>query len=258
MKYGYKIPQSSIAEYVDNILVLEDFEVQNPFILPLFANGCPTLVFQTKKALLNKESAGHFTLFGQTIKPGAFTIHEDFTLIAYFFKPHSLVSLFNLPGNELSDAHVDLNMLKQSGQAELQEKLLHCSSADDMILLLNNYVLNLINKKKKDTSRIEFATSIIKQSLVSDNLKTVQDSLCVTEKTLRRMFESNLGISPRLYKRICQFNAAFQQLNLKKFSKLSDIAYENGYADQSHFVRTFKEFTNITPSEYLNYTAPTS
>ena len=70
------------------------------------------------------------------------------------------------------------------------------------------------------------------------------------------MFESNVGISPRLYKRICQFNAAFQQLNQMKFSKLSDIAYEKGYADQSHFVRTFKEFTNITPKEYLNYGAP--
>lgn len=258
MKYGYQLPHESIANYVDNILILEDFSIQNPFILPLFANGCPTLLFQTKKALLNRQSAGHFTLFGQTIKPGVLTIHEDFTLIAYFFKPHALVSLFNLPGNELSDSHVDLNMLKQSGQAELQEKLLHCSSADEMIVLLNNYVLSLIDKKKKDTSKIEFATSIIKQSVASDNLRKVQNSLCVTEKTLRRMFETHLGISPRMYKRIYQFNTAFQQLNLKKFSKLSDIAYENGYADQSHFVRAFKEFTNITPKEYLNYSPPNS
>lgn len=258
MKYGYQIPHKSIANYVDNILILEDFRIQNPFILPLFANGCPTLLFQTKKALLNKQSAGHFTLFGQTIKPGVLTIQEDFTLIAYFFKPHSLVSLFNLPGNELSDSHVDLNMLKQAGQAELQEKLLHCNTTDEMIVLLNNYVLDLINRKRKDTSRIEFATTIITQSPASENLKTVQESLCVTEKTLRRMFESNIGVSPRMYKRIYQFNTAFRQLNLKKFSKLSDIAYENGYADQSHFVRAFKEFTNITPGEYLNYSKPKS
>jgi AraC-like DNA-binding protein len=70
------------------------------------------------------------------------------------------------------------------------------------------------------------------------------------------MFESNVGISPRLYKRICQFDAAFQQLNRRKFAKLSDIAYQNGYADQSHFIRSFKEFTNITPKEYLAYGPP--
>jgi AraC-like DNA-binding protein len=34
---------------------------------------------------------------------------------------------------------------------------------------------------------------------------------------------------------------------------LSDIAFENGYADQSHYVRAFKEFTNITPKDYLKF-----
>jgi hypothetical protein len=149
MKYGYKTPPDSIAEYVNNILVIEDFKISNPFTLPLFANGCPTLVFQTKKALLNQQSAGHFTLFGQTIKPGALTINEDFTLIAYFFKPHALISLFNVAGNELSDTHTDLNLLNQDSSAELQEKLLKSKCADDMIVLLNKYILRLIGKKKK-------------------------------------------------------------------------------------------------------------
>jgi AraC-like DNA-binding protein len=96
---------------------------------------------------------------------------------------------------------------------EVQEKLLNCPSADDMVSLVNDYILTLINKKRFNTSRIHFATTIIRENLASDNLKSVQDNLCVTEKTLQRMFESNVGISPRLYKRICQFNAAFQQLN---------------------------------------------
>jgi AraC-like DNA-binding protein len=258
MKYGYKIPPASITEYVNSILVIEDFKIENPFTLPLFANGCPTLVFQTKKSLLNQHSAGHFTLFGQTIKPGALTICEDFTLVAYFFKPHSLVSLFNVNGNELSDTHVDLNLLKHSGSSDIQEKLLHCTSADGMVLLLNNYILNLINKKIRDSSRIDLATSLMSKNFATDNLKSVQENLCVTEKTLQRMFENNVGISPRLYKRICQFNAAFQHLNQRNFSKLSDIAYDNGYADQSHFIRSFKEFTNFTPKEYLNFSNPKS
>ena len=258
MKYSYKTPDDSIKEYVDSILLIEDFKIDNPFTLPLFANGCPTLVFQTKKASLNKQSAGHFTLFGQTIKPGALTIYDDFTLIAYFFKPHSLVSLFNVAGNELSDTHVDLNLLKRSDSNDVQERLLNCRSAPNMVLLLNNYILNLINKKRIDTSRIDFATTIIRKNLASDNLKCVQDNLCITEKTLYRMFESNLGISPRLYKRICQFNAAFNQLNRRKFLKLSDVAYNNNYADQSHFIRTFKEFTNLTPKAYLKFSSPKS
>lgn len=254
MNYGYTIPPPPISDYVREILVIDDFKITNPFTLPLFANGSPTLVFQTKKTLLNKTPAGHFTLFGQTIQPGAFTIAEDFTLIAYFFKPHALVSLFNVEGRELSDTHTDLNLLDPSGSKELQERLFACTSANDMVLLLNKFVLSLIGKTKVDASRINLAASFIEKTPATDGLKTVQKELCITEKTLHRLFESKVGVSPRMYKRIVQFNMAFQQLNHRKFVKLSDIAYQNGYADQSHFIRNFKEFTNLTPKEYLQFT----
>jgi AraC-like DNA-binding protein len=66
------------------------------------------------------------------------------------------------------------------------------------------------------------------------------------------MFEKNIGVSPNEFRKIHQFNRAFRQLNNRQFQNLSDIAYENGYADQSHYIRTFKAFTNITPKEYLD------
>ena len=75
----------------------------------------------------------------------------------------------------------------------------------------------------------------------------------VTERTFQRMFEKNIGISLNLYRRVCQFNSAFQQLNNRHFSRLSDLAFLNGYADQSHFVRSFKEFTHLLPTEYLQF-----
>jgi AraC-like DNA-binding protein len=54
-----------------------------------------------------------------------------------------------------------------------------------------------------------------------------------------------------MYSRVCQFQSAFQQLNQYQFLKYSDIAYDNGFADQNHFNRVFKEFTNLTPTAYL-------
>jgi len=84
----------------------------------------------------------------------------------------------------------------------------------------------------------------------------VQQELFVTERTFQRMFEKNVGIPPNQYRRICQFNTAFRQLQLRKFNKLTDIAFENGYADQSHYIRSFREFTGITPKDYLNFGNP--
>ncbi|MNL65149.1 DNA-binding transcriptional activator FeaR [compost metagenome] len=68
---------------------------------------------------------------------------------------------------------------------------------------------------------------------------------------MQRLFENNVGMSAKLFRRVCQFDASFQRLNQLQFDKLSDVAFEHGYADQSHFIRVFREFTGLTPKEYL-------
>jgi len=93
MKSTYLHPAPRIAEYVQELLIIENFQVTTPFVLPLFANGMPTLLFQTAKGQIGN-STNYLTLFGQTVFPDTLTIGEDFTLIAYFFKPYVLNSLF--------------------------------------------------------------------------------------------------------------------------------------------------------------------
>ncbi|MNY79127.1 DNA-binding transcriptional regulator ChbR [compost metagenome] len=53
-----------------------------------------------------------------------------------------------------------------------------------------------------------------------------------------------------LFGRICRFQASLNQLRAQSYDKLSDIAFEQEYADQSHFIRNFKEFTGLTPFQF--------
>ena len=46
-------------------------------------------------------------------------------------------------------------------------------------------------------------------------------------------------------------NGLNQLLYHGDFSKLSDIAYQNGYFDQMHYIRDFKRFTGRTPQEFI-------
>ena len=255
MKSISPIPAKKISEYVHGILVIENFYIVKPFVLPLYANGSPTLLFQTVKGEI-KESSNHFTLFGQTVFPDTLTIKENFTLIAYFFKPFALYSLFGVSASELTDNPINMNLLAPSATRELQEQLLNASSLDKMISLLDDYIFSLITKVKIESKFIQFSTSKIAEHPSKETLLNVQQELFVTERTFQRMFEKNVGIPPNQYRRICQFNTAFRQLQLRKFNKLTDIAFENGYADQSHYIRSFREFTGITPKDYLNFGNP--
>ena len=252
MKAYYLKPPDNISKHVQEILVLEHHGVIEPFVLPLFANGMPTLLFQTAKGYI-KTNSNYLTLFGQTIFPETLTLNESFTLVAYFLKPHSLISLFGISAQELTDNPIDLNSLSHCKTTNIQEQLLNAASITQMLELLDNYLLNLATNIKFHIPLLEYATKKIVQNPNHQILRKVQNELYVTERTFQRLFERNVGVSPNQFRRICQFNNAFQQLNRDRTKSLSEVTFHNGYADQSHFIRTFREFTSVTPTEFLNY-----
>ena len=253
MKSRHLFPSARIAAYVDRVLVIEENQLATPFILPLYANGVPVILFKSVKGKIDNKDADHITLFGQTVFPEFLTLNDAFTLIAYFFKPYALTTLFGVAAHELTNRPTGLSLLSQKRSAALQERLLNAGNAADMIALLDDYVFDLIQRSKTACPLIHYATTEIAGNTSKESLINVQKQLHITERTFQRMFEKNIGVAPNLYRRICQFNSAFIQLNKRRHHKLSDIAFQNGYADQSHYIRSFKEFTNITPTEYLNY-----
>jgi len=252
MKSIYLHPAPCIAEYVHELLIIENFQVTSPFVLPLFANGMPTLLFQTAKGRIGN-STNYLTLFGQTVFPDTLTIDEDFTLIAYFFKPYVLNALFGVAAQELTDNPIELNLLPTSIRAGLQEQLQNASSSREMVTILDNYIYSLVTKIKTDMRIVKYAVEKIATEPSKKNLTVVQADLCMTGRTFQRLFEKTIGIIPTRYRRISQFNTAFRQLNSLQFTNLTALSYNNCYSDQSHFIRAFKEFTSLTPSEYLAY-----
>jgi AraC-like DNA-binding protein len=255
MKLHSIIPNPSISNYVSKIFAIEDCKVHFDIGFPLIANGYPGFVFQETNSELTSsgnQKVDSLFLFGQTIRPVELFTAGNLTLIAYFFYPHTLQTFFGFSASELTDINIDLNYLQPARDMNLREQLINATSLSMRLQLMNNYVLKLAEPNYSNIqNNIFFATHAIRKNNGLIALKTLHKELGVSERTLRRLFDFHVGVSPRMFTRICQFDSAFQQLNNSQFSRLSDVAYENGYADQSHLTRSFKEFTNLTPSEYL-------
>ncbi|OUY08495.1 AraC family transcriptional regulator [Acinetobacter populi] len=64
-----------------------------------------------------------------------------------------------------------------------------------------------------------------------------------------RLFKAHTGVTPHYFQLNLRINCARQYLQQR--CSISDIAYQLGFADQSHFQRTFKLFTGITPQQYM-------
>jgi AraC-like DNA-binding protein len=82
-------------------------------------------------------------------------------------------------------------------------------------------------------------------------LSALLEKLNLKERTFQRIFKKYVGVTPTQYRRICQFQLSFVQMRTRQFGKISEVAFDNGFSDQSHFIRSFKEFTQTTPQQYL-------
>ncbi|MCG8553527.1 MAG: AraC family transcriptional regulator [Desulfobacterales bacterium] len=105
-----------------------------------------------------------------------------------------------------------------------------------------------------DRSLGRHAVTEAKRLLASDldqklSLERVAKRVGVSRFHFLRIFKENAGISPHLYR-------TFKRIELSK--KLlsrgmlpAQVAFETGFADQSHFSNTFRRYVGATPRQYL-------
>jgi AraC-like DNA-binding protein len=167
------------------------------------------------------------------------------------FQPHALKSVFGIDADELNSACLDLNNMSNKKQGKLSELLLNAPSVDDQVKILSFFLVDKIKSNNtQDDQSIRHAVNQIIRTSGNVSLRELQDQLKLSERSLERKFRQTVGISPKLFSRICRFQQSLDQMRQSKYDKLSDLAYANEYSDQSHFIRVFKEFTGFSPLEF--------
>lgn len=81
------------------------------------------------------------------------------------------------------------------------------------------------------------------------SIKALAETICYSERNLRRMFQHELGVSPKELSQIIRFQAMLQSLYHTPPAHLTQLAYTYGYFDQPHFIKEFKRFYGLPPSQ---------
>lgn len=169
--------------------------------------------------------------------------------VGLYFQPHALRSLFGLQADAHTDACFDLT--KTFRDAANANAVLHAADAPAAMAALNEHftALRVINASLHDTPIAQAAAALVQAKGDADLDALIRIS-GLTTRTFERRFKKSIGIPLRLFARIRRFQHTLQLLREGRYGKLSDIAYAADYADQSHYIRSFKEFTGISPLEY--------
>ncbi|GAA4319260.1 hypothetical protein GCM10023149_17870 [Mucilaginibacter gynuensis] len=217
------------------------------------ADGCPGLIFQHadygKLSQFDKKMPG-LCLYGQTTKYAQISLSGRFNTIGVYFYPSVLRSVFGISADELTDSCIDMNLLPGI-QANFESQLLQAVSVPQKVSILSACIAQQIKlNNKANDSLSQFALLQIIGSKGIIPLSDLQQNLKLSERSFERRFKQYVGISPKLFSRICRFQSSLSQLRSNDYDKLTDVAYQNEYADQSHFIRAFKEFAGVSPYQY--------
>jgi AraC-like DNA-binding protein len=83
-------------------------------------------------------------------------------------------------------------------------------------------------------------------------LTDLADAHGVSVRQLQRLFRTQVGLSPKKLTRIIRLQFVLAKLKSRGFRNLTELTYAHGYADQSHFIRDFRELIGHSPRRYQN------
>jgi len=76
----------------------------------------------------------------------------------------------------------------------------------------------------------------------------IASALNISTRQLHRGFLKHVGVSPKDYCAIIRFHRSLRLLERSNIS-IADVAFESGYADQSHMTREYARFGGFSPNQ---------
>ncbi|NJN33613.1 MAG: AraC family transcriptional regulator, partial [Saprospiraceae bacterium] len=166
------------------------------------------------------------------------------------FHPNGFLPFSTIPLKDMENTAVSLDKLFGKEGKEIGEKILNAQATSERIHLIETFLLKrLTNKQTIDTivkSTVETILNANGQFSVN-NLSQLNN---INRRQLTRKFSSIIGLSPKQLSKTIRIQATLKKLLTKDVTSLTDLAYENEYFDQAHFIKDFKEFTGLTPKEF--------
>lgn len=213
-------------------VLLDNQQVWMPEMVGFATNGSP-LYWQMK---------GDSTLFGLVLLPGTMEL---------LTRRHTLLR---------TSEYVDMRSYEQP----LFENMLQCAKKAASVTELAEKVFELLRNELKEASHaaqypyFTEAVRLIHENVTSPTLEHLSDQVFVSKRQLQRVFQDKLGFGPKAYIRMLRFREAIHYIRRNPSSRMTDVAFDFGYADQSHFIREFKDFMGQNPRQFFSNWPETS
>lgn len=240
--YSELPPTPNLRDYIDCFWVNDSLKLTNPIIKNIYPDSCFDLIVYIKNNTIND-----IILTGFWDKPFQVETKPDDLIVGVRFHLPSILSFFNFPFSKIKNSYTifEESMLRRCDK-DLCNVMYNCKSSANIIYSLHNYFktsLGIISINERNIY-LDFCKNA-ELNIVS----FISKEIGLSSRQLNRVFSNDLGINTKKYLSIRKFKRA--KALLENGTPFVQVAMICNYFDQAHFIKNFRKYSGITPSNYL-------
>ncbi|MBZ4187809.1 helix-turn-helix domain-containing protein [Niabella beijingensis] len=244
-------PAPQLRSFIKKVYHFEEKEALQT-ILPFYPDGYPGIIYHTASdglySLKNKKLTPFF-LYGQTLTPIELRMGSPFTMLIYQLYPSVAYDLFGLDPAMINDDCYNLeHLISPAAFLRLKE----AAQPEQQTDIINDFLLHYGNSTHAINHQLLQAIKYIIDRNGNVKIKDASAEAYLTERTFQRQFLTRVGITPKQFALIIQFQNSVADMGGKDLGALTHVALENGFNDQSHFIRIIKKYSGKTPRALIH------
>ncbi len=166
------------------------------------------------------------------------------------FKAGGAYPFFAPSARLLRNAHIALEDIWGMDAERLHQQLVEAPTVEVKFRTLADWLLARMPRPLQHHPAV--ALALARFNCAPDaRVEAVASASGLSRRRFIDVFVEEVGFTPKRYLRLLRFKRILDRVYGASSADWTEIAHLNGYADQPHFNREFKEFSGLTPSQYL-------
>jgi AraC-like DNA-binding protein len=211
--------------------------------------GAPIAVTGGDGAMI-RLGAGEAFAAGVHLRPALSHSDGGQTGMHVFLPLATLRRLLGIPMGEMIDRVVPLDAVLGKAARDLGIRLAEANDRDTRIALLDAALIARLAECPPVRSEVAHAIGLLTGRPDLDIAAIARD-IGWSRKHLAACVRDALGVGPRSFRRLVRFQRLTALIADDASTDWAGLACDAGYCDQSHLIREFREFADMTPTQFI-------
>ncbi len=184
--------------------------------------------------------------------PFTFNQQDTSTHLQSVFYPYGFANFISEPLQNLVNKETPLHLVFEEHIAkDFEQNIIMAKDTNERIRITENFLFDRLNDEITIDNIVKNTIDTLLSAKGNVKINNILEQDLYNRRQLERKFLKQIGISPKQLAKVIRLQTAINLMLNDESESLTNIAYKSEYYNQSHFIKDFKEFTGVSPKQFL-------